>query len=138
MELHANWVEISGGVWSRLTQGWACAPGLGLLPPMALRLVLWLLVPGFFPSLHQPIHPWITLSDQQTAFLFLCALPLLPCLFVFLSFHRCLYLFSSFLNTRFINFLISIVCIVLPHDIHLMYHRSTVYFCLYFFSHKDH
>ena len=64
MELHANWVEISGGVWSRLTRGWAAAPGLGSLSPLAQRLVLWLQEPGCFPSLHLPIQPWITLSDQ--------------------------------------------------------------------------
>ena len=40
MEPDANWVEISGGVWSRLTRGWAAAPGLGSLPPLAPRLVL--------------------------------------------------------------------------------------------------
>lgn len=64
MEHHANWLEISGGVWSGLTPGWAAAPQLGSLPPLAWQLVLWQLHRGFSPSLHLAIHPWITLSDQ--------------------------------------------------------------------------
>lgn len=90
MELHANWVEISGGVWSRLTRGWAAAPGLGSLPPLAPRLVFWLLVPGCFPSLHLPIHPWITPSDQEHKRRLVCSFVcfLLPLVHLFaLAFH---------------------------------------------------
>lgn len=52
MEVLANWVKISGGVWSRLTRGQAAAPGLGLLPPLAPWLAFWLLAIVFLLSLH--------------------------------------------------------------------------------------
>lgn len=61
MELHSNWVEISGRVWSKLTRVCAVAPGLGSFAPPGSAAGS--LAAGSRLFFHHPsIQSWLTPS----------------------------------------------------------------------------